>query len=72
MSTTGGFSDEALAAIEVEKDLLTHERQEVVITEDYTETADHVLALKKQVFDAVCKPGLSNAQKEEAFLSLIK
>ena len=72
MSTTGGFSEEALAAIESEKQHLAHESQEVVITEDYTETEDQVLALKRQVFDAVCKSGLSNAQKEEAFLSLIK
>ena len=72
MSNQGGFSEEALAAIEVEKDLLAQESREVVITEEYSETEDSVMELKRQVFNAVCKSGLSDENREQAFNALIK
>ncbi|MDB4336936.1 hypothetical protein OAA10_00325 [bacterium] len=65
----GRFNEEALAAIELEKDLMG---QEVVITDDFSETEEQVMELKRQVFDAICKSGLSDERKEQAFNALTK
>ena len=65
----GSFNEEALAAIELEKDLMG---QEVVITDDFSETEEQVMELKRQVFDAICKSDLSDERKEQAFNALTK
>ena len=73
MTSQGGFSEEAIAAIEAEKELLANDTREVVITEDdFSEAEADVIDLKRQVFEAVCKPGLTPIQKEEAFIALLK
>ena len=62
------FSDEALEALEQQKQELTAEALPVVVTEDFSE----VLSLKRAVFNAVCRPGLSYDQREQAFQALTR
>ena len=68
----GSFNEQALAAIESEKDSLTNASHEVVITDDFAETREQVMELKRSVFDAICKSGLSKDRMDEAFNALIK